>query len=67
MKYHLDGSPADLRIEICTSQTSYKAVMECSHELQKFKDNESIVGFWVAWMIMGLFFIGYLVGRWSND
>jgi hypothetical protein len=67
MKYNLEGSDTQLRLEICAIQPNYRSMMECTHKLQEFNKDDAILGFWVAWIMIGLFVIGYVVGRWSND
>jgi hypothetical protein len=66
MKYNIDGTTVQLRLEICNLQQNFKAIKECNKKLQEFNASDSMTGFYVAFLLMGFFFVGYFTGRFSQ-
>lgn len=66
MKYNLNGSATQLRLEICAIQPDYKSMMECTHKLQEFNQDACLSGFGIALMMIGLLIIGFIMGRFSR-
>lgn len=62
MKYNLNGSANQLRLEICNLQHEYSAIQACNNDLQKFISDESMTGFYIALIFALTFIMGYFIG-----
>lgn len=65
MRFNLEDSNS-LRIDFCNIQKTQAEVKDCTNEYKSYLKAHDMDGFHVALLLIGVFFIGVIVGGFSS-